>query len=102
MKYTLNNSRLSTALALTFLTISLAQSSSAQITPLSPAAFPELPTHLVQELQRRGCTIPQDTWSGRRNNVIKGQFAKPEQLDWAVLCSVKGVSTVLVFWNASE
>ncbi len=34
-------------------------------------------------------------------NVIKGEFAKPGQMDWAVLCSVKGVSTILVFWNGS-
>jgi hypothetical protein len=102
MKYTLTKSRLSIAFALTFVTISLAQSSPAQIARLSPAAFRELPTNLVEELQRRGCTIPQETWSGRRNNVIKGQFKKPGQMDWAVLCSLKGVSTILVFWNASE
>ena len=102
MKYTLTKSGLSIALGLTFLTISLTQSWSAQIVRLSPAAFPELRTNLVRELQRRGCTIPQETYSGRRNNVIKGEFAKPGQMDWAVLCSVKGVSTVLVFWNASE
>ena len=101
MKCTLTKSGVSIALGLTFLTISLTQSWSAQIVRLSPAAFPELPTNLVRELQRRGCTIPQETFSKRRNNVIKGQFAKPGQLDWAVLCSVKGVSTILVFWNAS-
>ena len=102
MKYTLTRSGLSIALTLALLTISLAQSSSAQSGRLSPAAFLELPTNLVRELQRRGCTIPQDTWSGQRNNVIKGQFKKAGQLDWAVLCSLKGVSTILVFWNASE
>jgi hypothetical protein len=89
-------------LALTFVTISLAQSSPAQIARLSPAAFRELPTNLVEEHQRRGCTIPQETWSGRRNNVIKGAFAKLGQMDFAVLCSLKGISTILVFWNASE
>jgi len=98
----LTNSGLAIALALAFLAIFLAQPSSAQIARLSPAAFPELPTNLVQELQRRGCTIPQETWSGKRNNVVNGQFAKPGQTDWAVLCSLKGVSTILVFWNASE
>ena len=36
------------------------------------------------------------------HNVIRGEFAKPGQTDWAVLCSVKGVSTILVFWNGSE
>ena len=84
------------------LTLVLIQSPEAQITRLSPAAFPELPANLVQELQRRGCTVPQETYSKWRNNVIKGEFAKPGQADWAVLCSVKGISTILVFWNGSE
>ena|SRR5256885_1822750 len=81
----------------------LIQSAETQITRLSPTAFPELPANLVQELQRRGCTIPQEAYSETQpNNVIKGEFARPGQTDWAVLCSVKGVSTILVFWNASE
>ena len=87
------------ALVLAFVLI---QSPEAQITRLSPAVFPELPANLVQELQRRGCTVPQETYSKGRNNVIKGEFAKPGQADWAVLCSVKGISTILVFWNGSE
>ena len=37
-----------------------------------------------------------------RQNVIKGEFAKPGQTDWAVLCSVGRVSSILIFWNASE
>jgi hypothetical protein len=72
-----------------------------RIVRLAPSAFPELPANLVEDLQRRGCTIPQEAVTKGRNNVIEGQFAKPGQSDWAVLCSVKGVSTILVFWNAS-
>ena len=73
------------------------------IVRLPPVAFPELPANLVQELQRRQCTIPQEAESARKpNNVIKGEFARPGQTDWAVLCSVKGVSTIVVFWNGSE
>src|SRR5207244_6056939 len=77
-------------------------STGAHIIRLSPSVFPELPANLVQELQRRQCTIPQETYSKKRSNVIKGEFAKPGQTDWAVLCSVKGDSTILVFWNGSE
>ncbi len=91
--------KVSTALLLAFVVI---QSPAAQIVRLSPTAFPELPANLVPELQRRQCTIPQETFSKGRNNVIKGEFAKTGQTDWAVLCSVKGVSTILVFWNGSE
>jgi hypothetical protein len=69
---------------------------------LPPTAFPELPRTVIHELQRRGCTIPQTAYSKKPHNVIRGEFAKPGQHDWAVLCSVKGVSTILVFWNGSE
>ena len=33
---------------------------------------------------------------------MRGEFAKPGQMDWAVLCSVGRVSSILVFWNGSE
>jgi len=35
-------------------------------------------------------------------NVIEGEFTRKGQTDWAVLCSVNRVSTILVFRNASE
>jgi hypothetical protein len=73
-----------------------------RIVRFQPAAFPELPHNVVRDLQRRGCTIPQEVFTKSRNNVIRGEFAKPGQTDWAVLCSVEGVSTILVFWNGSE
>ena len=71
------------------------------IVRLAPTAFPELPAAIVHELQRRGCTIPQTAFTKTPGNVTRGKFANPEQLDWAVLCSVKGVSTILVFWNGA-
>ncbi len=69
---------------------------------LPPAAFRELPANIVNELQRRRCTIPQEAEARKPNNVIRGEFAKPGQTDWAVLCSVNGASAILVFWNGSE
>lgn len=86
----------------TLVAVSFAQGPRARIVRLSPAAIRGLPANVVKELQRRGCTIPQETYSRKSNNVIKGEFAKPGQMDWAVLCSVKGVSTILVFWNGSD
>ncbi len=68
---------------------------------LPPAAFPMLPISVVRELRRRGCTIPQEDYSKTPNNVISGQFAHRGQRDWAVLCSIKGESSILVFWNGS-
>ncbi len=73
-----------------------------RIVRLPPAAFPELPANVVRELQRRDCTVPQEAHTRKPHNVIKGEFAKPGQTDWAVLCSVRGVSSILVFWNGSE
>ncbi len=73
-----------------------------RIVRLPPTAFPELPGNVVRELQRRGCTIPQTPYRKKPHNVINGEFAKPGQTNWAVLCSVKGVSTILVFWNGSD
>ena len=67
---------------------------------LQPTAFPELPPNLVTELERRGCTIPQP-YTDRKANVIRGEFAKPGQTDWAVLCSMQGSTSLLVFWNGS-
>jgi hypothetical protein len=73
-----------------------------QIVRLPPTDFKELPNSLARELERRGCTIPQEASSEVRNNVIRGQFEAPGQTDWAVLCSVHGFSSILVFWNGSE
>src|SRR5215469_15060571 len=72
-----------------------------QIIRLNPAQFPELPKAIATVLQRRGCTVPQTPMINGRHNVIKGEFLKPAQTDWAVLCSVGGVSSVLIFWNGS-
>jgi hypothetical protein len=73
-----------------------------RIVRLPPAAFPELPRNVVRELQRRGCSIPQEAYTKKPHNVIKDQFARAGEFDWAVLCSIKGISTILVFWNGSE
>jgi hypothetical protein len=73
-----------------------------QVRRLLPTAFTQLPKSLIAELQRRGCTIPQVPMIEGLQNVIKGQFAKPGQTDWAVLCSIGRVSSILVFWNGSE
>jgi hypothetical protein len=73
-----------------------------QVLRLPPAAFSQLPKNLVAELERRGCMIPQVPMIEGLHNVIEGQFAKPGQIDWAILCSIGRVSSILVFWNGSE
>jgi hypothetical protein len=72
-----------------------------QVTRLAPSAFPELPANIRRELERRGCTVPQVSADKKPQNVLKGEFTRKGQTDWAVLCSVNQVSTILVFRNAS-
>ena len=72
-----------------------------RIVRLSPTAFPELPRNVVRELHRRGCTIPQP-YTNRKANVIRGEFAKPGQTDWAALCYCKGTLGLYVFLNGSD
>lgn len=70
------------------------------VTRVSPSTFPNLPAPIRQEIERRGCRIPQPFGSNGAN-VIHGQFAKQGQTDWAVLCSKDGVSTIMIFWNGT-
>jgi hypothetical protein len=72
-----------------------------QVVRLSPSGFPQLPAAVRRELIRRGCTIPQVSGEKGPHNVIKGSFTERGELDWAVLCSVNRVSTILVFPRAS-
>ena len=74
----------------------------AEVLRLQPFAFPELPASIASELVRRGCLIPQaEQWADGLQNVISGQFRRPGQTDWAILCSIERVSSLLVFWNGS-
>jgi len=77
------------------------QLTSQTVVRLPPTAFPTLPGNITKELQTRGCTIPQPS-TGKPENVIRGEFAKPGQRDWAVLCSMNGFLSIFVFWNGSE
>jgi hypothetical protein len=68
------------------------------IVRLKPAAFPDLPAEVRKDLEKRNCTIPQWAEADEHpNNVVRGRFTSAGSTDVAVLCSVKGVSTVLVF-----
>ena len=68
---------------------------------LVPQAFPELPDPIIRDLQNRRCSIPQPWESSRPSNVVSGEFKNPGQTDWAILCSVKGKSVILVYWSGS-
>jgi hypothetical protein len=68
---------------------------------LPPAAFKELPASIVLKLEARGCAVPQvDAFFTKGpTNVIRGEFVRAKQVDWAVLCSTRGNSTILFFWG---
>jgi hypothetical protein len=71
-----------------------------RIVRLQPRAFRALPRSVVMQLERLGCTIPQSFIPTKRpQNVIRGQFQRSGQDDWAVLCSRHRVSSILVFWK---
>ena len=68
---------------------------------LPVSSFPELPPIVATALMERGCMIPQ-TWQAHRpENVVHGSFAHAGSEDWAVLCSSKGETSLLVFFAQS-
>jgi hypothetical protein len=72
-----------------------------EIRRLPPSTFTELPAAVIRELNRRRCTIPQIDGNPVPHNVIKGSFTGKGPIDWAVLCSHAGDSSILVFMGRS-
>ena len=69
-----------------------------QFRRLPVTSFPQIPSPIAATLSQRGCMIPQ-TWQAHRpENVIHGSFERRGSEDWAVLCSVSGVASLLVFF----
>ena len=64
---------------------------------LKPREFRQLPAAVRRDLDRRGCTIPQYPQKIAPHNVISGSFIANGSRDWAVLCSVRGSSRILVY-----
>ncbi len=68
---------------------------------LPPSSFPDLPDPVANELNQRGCLIPQTYQAHRPENAVHGSFQRAGSSDWAVLCSVKGTASLLVFFDSS-
>lgn len=64
---------------------------------LEPKQVRELPALIKADLEKRGCRIPRFTRWDARHNVIQGQFLKPGQRDWAVLCWHQDKSSILIY-----
>ena len=64
---------------------------------LDPGQLRELPEAVRTDMQKLGCRIPKFMKWDARHNVIQGQFFKPGQTDWAVLCQA-GDKTGILFY----
>jgi len=73
----------------------------AEVKRLQPSAFPQLPSAVQRHLRHRGCLIPQTWANSKPHNVIRGEFIKAGQHDWAILCSRGGISTIMVYWRGT-
>jgi hypothetical protein len=68
---------------------------------LPVASFPQIPAAVANELDARGCMVPQTYEANGPENVISGSFEKQGSDDWAALCSVRGVTTFYVFFQSN-
>jgi hypothetical protein len=68
---------------------------------LPVSSFPELPAAIQEQLNRRGCLIPQTYEARRPENVVQASLKCAGSSDWAVLCSAGGTVSLLVFFTDS-
>ena len=68
---------------------------------LPVSSFPGLPVDVVGVLNRRGCTIPQTYEAHHPENVVHASLERAGSSDWALLCSVKGTVSLLVFFDSA-
>jgi hypothetical protein len=61
---------------------------------ISPDSFPELPKPVRDSLVSRRCQIPLP--GAARASVITGAFTAKGAMEWAVLCSVRDTSQILI------
>jgi hypothetical protein len=66
---------------------------------LPVTSFPELPSAVVELLDRRSCLIPQTYEAHRPENVVHASLERAGSSDWAVLCSAQGTVSLLVFFG---
>jgi hypothetical protein len=64
-------------------------------------SFPGLPPRVAEQLIRRGCLIPQTYEAHQPENVVHASLQRPGSSDWAVLCSVQGTVSLLVFFSGT-
>lgn len=68
---------------------------------LPPSSFPALPRAVQDELNQRGCMIPQTYEAHRPENVIHANLEGTGDQDWAMLCAAQGTVSLLVFFDGN-
>jgi hypothetical protein len=68
---------------------------------LPPSSFPDLPASIADLLNLRGCQIPQTYEARRPENVVHAALEHAGSEDWALLCSVKGTVSLMVFFASA-
>ena len=71
---------------------------------LAPSRFRTLPSSIIRDLERRSCRVPQvyeRLNDSGPTNVIRGSYIVPGRTDWAVLCSIRDTSRILIYRNAA-
>ena len=63
------------------------------------SSFPDLPPAVQEQLDHRGCLIPQTYEARQPENVVHASLEHPGSSDWAVLCSAQGTVSLLVFFG---
>jgi hypothetical protein len=69
---------------------------------LPVSSFPQLPPTVQDQLGRRGCLIPQTYEAHAPENVVNASLERHGSSDWAVLCSVNGIVSLLVFFSSNN
>jgi hypothetical protein len=68
---------------------------------LRPNEFPNVPQLVRRRLASLHCLIPQDVETPAPHNIVKGEFARKGQQDWAAYCSRNAKSKVVIIWGGS-
>ena len=69
-----------------------------RIRHLPVSSYPAIPARIADQLNQRGCLIPQTYEAHAPENVVHASLQAPGSSDWAVLCSAQGTVTLLVFF----
>jgi hypothetical protein len=69
---------------------------------LPVSSFPALPAGIQDQLNQRGCLIPQTYEAHRPENVVHASLERPGSSDWAVLCLEKGTVSLLIFFASKS